>query len=431
MTTRKNALPLALFAAIAASAPATAPAQTTSVCPDGTTVCAPQTQEMGDTTETNSVDNSTSEATQLNPSANTNNSGDVITDVNNKAQASTHTGDVSATGGSANGNTSDNKSSASANNSMGQSNTGNSSSSTGASNSVSKGGSVGNTTAQGGAGGSGGSSVAKGGAGGSIADSGNSRLTDVGNASSAQGQQQRSDATGGQGGASTVRTGGATGGTSGANALGGTSGGNTIDTRNQSTSVSNVSYRTQFIPSITQAAPIAIVPGSQLQKDQSTCGPRKVVIKTPAEVMVKGLWRARIRTVGYNYELQDAEQPWRIVRMPDGSTRAYGHEVVEWSAVRNVSTASSLQIGGGGTGGDWGQAGIGGSGAIQDIQTRPTLRDCEVSYSPVIVEKIVPQIVETVRYIKPPVRKAKKRKPNPCLQQAIAECKVPGRGNIR
>lgn len=392
-------------------------------CPPDSTSCTIQQQQQGDVDNTSRADGTQSNTSQSgNSSASNSSNSGIDTSYDNSAQttqnATTETGDVSSR---ATGNTSQNQSSAgsSSDNSMGQSNTGTSTSeSTGGSvgNTTAAGGTVGNTTAEGGAGGT---SSAQGGEGGSLSDSGNA----------AQGQQQRSGsksvAAGGAGGTSGSSSRSGDSSAAGGYAAGGTSGGNVIDTRNQSTSVSNVSYRTQYIPSITQAAPIAVVPGSQLQKDQSSCGPRKVIVKSPAEVLVKGLWRARIRNVGYNYELQDAEQPWKIVRMPDGSTRAYGHEVVEWAAVRNVSVSSSLQIGGGGDGGDWAQAGLGGAGGIQDIQTKPTLYDCEVSYSPIIVERFVPQ------YIQVPapkhIQKKRKvyRKPAPKqLQDCINECKA-------
>lgn len=404
-----------LFAALFVSGPVFSQSIETSVCPDGTTVCAPQTQEMGDETNTNSVDNSQSEATQLNPSANTNNSGDITTDINNKAQASTHTGDVSATGGSANGNTSDNKSSASANNSMGQSNTGNSSSSTGASNSVSEGGNVGNIAAHGGSGGSGGTSMAKGGEGGSIADSGNAQISDVGNAAS------RSAASGGAGGRSASNS-GATGGVS--SAAGGQSGGNVIDTRNQSTSVSNVSYLN--MQAITQPHIPSVAQGGRVDfATQNHCGPLLERVERPIYDYKRGKAKqigvqeiAEERADGKRWHVENIDG--RIVRW--GSYAVYSHHV------GGVAGGFSIQLGGMSSDGNMGQGGAGFSRSRQVQGRLVDIFSCEyISRQPQIVE-VVKEVVREVPVasapvVNKPVRR-KIRRINKPLNDCIDECKA-------
>ncbi|QIN95280.1 hypothetical protein DLP3_117 [Stenotrophomonas phage vB_SmaS_DLP_3] len=283
----------------------------------------------------------------------------------------------------------------------------------------------------GGAGGEGGKGgTGYGGAGGSVAGSGNSANTNLNNATG--GSVGNTSATGGNatgGSVGNVSSGSSSGVTvgdtslannsnsqsgaySGGNSLSNgsasqsgatsSSGGNRTDSSannsggNSTTSVdaadrSVTNYESQalFIPSV-QAAPPSIVAGSTAIVDRGICGPRQGLVTEDVYGTYIGMVRKSKVYLGKSDRLVSIEgQPFLLDVGPDGVKRLIGHRPVSYIAVIGVAGSRSIGLGGGKTGGDWGNAGASGGSSMQRMVVQTNLEDCEFAHTapaPVVIE---------------------------------------------
>lgn len=290
-------------------------------------------QHIGDISESN--DGSSSWSSQVNPSSNSNQSGNSI-DADQRLQQSGNTVDQSgnkvsstATGGSALGNQSSNTNTTSAN--------------------------------------SGGNKVS------------GSNDTSIGNVSSnsggnklGQGQEQ------GQGQSQSSKV----------------SGGNTrVDASDRSrTSIdasdrSNHSYTDNskyiHIPTVTQPT-IPVVQGvSNIVSSSTACSPLQWVERDAVYGTYNGFFKTRKVFLGFDDSIHPlvAEnglpQYYYEHITPDGRKVTVGHHVISKTAILGVSGSRNFQLGGGGSQGSWGQAGGGASSNMQRLVTHYEVVLCE------------------------------------------------------
>lgn len=234
--------------------------------------------------------------------------------------------------------------------------------------------------------------------GGAVSGSGNSQSsgTGVGFGGNATG------GAGGQGGAggnvssalNTSAMGGAGGTGGGATAMGGAVGnvgnteaygGNFGDVggsgSGNSTNV-NTSNNTLFIPSHTQPATSTTVPSATLTRtvDNSGCGVRQQIVRTPIYATISGFWRDKQVQNGENFELVMATdaagnlEPWKTI-----NGEKFGHQVILDGAVLSQSSITGLSIGGNRGSGGGGSGSSNGGDALQQLASRIILRDCPVT----------------------------------------------------
>ncbi len=310
---------------------ATVNAQTPPTCPPGGTSCTISNQHQGDIDNRSSANNSQSNASQANPSSNSNQSGNTMSGTYDNRAQTTQNATNTTTG------TISSTTSSAA--------TGNRSSNDNKSSSNSGGNTLGNT----------------------MAGSGNSE----------QGQNQQA-----QGGAST-----ATGGVADARNSGGNSS-TTVDTSDRS----STSYSSQalFIPTV-QVAPPNIVAGSNIVVDRGSCGPLMAVESTPLNGVYFSMFGQRSVPLGTTD---------RLVAYHGGTFRAdgnrlIGHRPVSYIAVIGVAGSRSIGLGGGKTGGDWGNGGASGGSSMQRMVVQTTLEPCEYAVqAPVLIETAPKRIRE-------------------------------------
>lgn len=153
-----------------------------------------------------------------------------------------------------------------------------------------------------------------------------------------------------------------------------------VDASDRSTTnnVSRYDNHTLFIPTVTQPTLPATVAAANVSVQAGACGPRQVVTHRPVEGTFIGLFKSRRIAQGVTDSLEQAPDPFRYITLPDGSRRMYGHRVITYTTVVGVSGSRNVQLGGGGSSGNWGQGGYGTSSAMQQLVVRHTLEECEV-----------------------------------------------------
>lgn len=369
-------------------------------CPAGTINCS--NQHMGDTTTT--ADNTQSHATQIGNSTNSNQSGNSI-DAENNLQQSGNTVDQSGnrlgdSNSSATGNrldsNNDNRSSVgntSSNSGGNQMNGlgGAANATTGPVTSTSAGGSVtgsGNSTANGGAGGQGGQG-GTGGTGtalsGSLSGASNGdQTTTVANGSTSLSGASATSGDSLSGAAASTGDQSLTGSqdqaltnTTAASADG--SGNSEVGVRVDASDRSSNSYSAQalYLPSNPTNIPVGIA-GSNVTVYYGACGPLKAIETNAVTGTYFGLVRKHKVHLGHTDRIVPYQGAEYIERSyPDGSSRLFGHQAVRTVAVVSVAGGRSISLGGGQTGGGWGQAGAGGSSAMQQVVNQIDLELCE------------------------------------------------------
>lgn len=166
------------------------------------------------------------------------------------------------------------------------------------------------------------------------------------------------------------------------------SGGNRIDAS------SRYKNRTLFIPPVVPPTlPSTIAVGNMI-KETTACGPQMLVQSERVDGTFIGLFSKSRIAQGRNDTLVpylDANgnrEDYRRVDIERGGYRLYGHQFIIFSTVIGVASNRNVAIGGG-SGGSWGQGGMGSSSANQQIVTNIIARECEIgSFYP------QPEIVE-------------------------------------
>lgn len=379
-------------------------------CPAGTVTCNQSTQSMGDTSS--SADNGQTQSSNSGNSSADNNTGYAVTSGENNLQQSgnavTQSPEIyntngndhaqsTATGGAATGNRLD-----SSNINEGNKSTNDNHSSVG--NTSATGGNVGDTssTANGGAGGtslagalSGSESTSK------VNDSGNASqgqgqsqgIADSGNSSNknslgqssvnlnSQGQSSTNDIANKQGQSSEQ---GQAQSSRNDNSNANRTGDNRIDASDNSrtttvtTNVNNSRSDTLFIPVQAPAAP-SIIPGSTATVIVGQCGPMQTKTREPVYGTYNGWWRKHQIFLGYHdtvYTDGTADDLY-VERIIGGHKVLLGQRAVRTVAVINVAGQRQVGIGGGQTGGGWGNAAVGGGSSMQRVVQTTDLELCE------------------------------------------------------
>jgi hypothetical protein len=154
-------------------------------------------------------------------------------------------------------------------------------------------------------------------------------------------------------------------------------------TTTNTTNRTRVDNRQIYIPAIVpQSLPSQVAAGAII-RETTSCGPLQSVVKTPVTGTYYGTFRKRQVELGFTYDLQPftdeagREVVFHEVITGAGQTRLFGHQAIIYSTVAGVSGTRNLAVGGGGSNGDWGQAGGGGSVAAQRLVTHIQLRLCD------------------------------------------------------
>lgn len=166
------------------------------------------------------------------------------------------------------------------------------------------------------------------------------------------------------------------------------SGGNStvsVDAADRSTT--NYESQDLFLPSIHTAAP-ALVAGPALAVDRGVCGPRMDKRQERVNGTYVGIMKRSTIDLGVDDELVPASEPYRYWTAPNGATHVFGHQIVTFASVNGVAASRSIGVGGGKTGGDWGQAGVSSGSSVQRTILRVQLQECELQVAPrpVLVE---------------------------------------------
>lgn len=146
---------------------------------------------------------------------------------------------------------------------------------------------------------------------------------------------------------------------------------------------SSTQYESQalFLPSLPPVLPPGI-PGAVATVTYGQCGPLKAVESERVSGTYLGLFRKHKIDLGRSDRIVPYAGGEYIERKyPDGSVRLFGNMAVRTTAVLNVAGSRSVALGGGKTGGDWGQAGGGGGSAMQQLVTHIDLEPCEAFHS--------------------------------------------------
>lgn len=162
----------------------------------------------------------------------------------------------------------------------------------------------------------------------------------------------------------------------------------TIDSSDRSVREGDVS-QALFISTI-QAAPPSIVAGATAIVDRGVCGPRQGLVTEDVNGIYIGMFSQRKVYLGKSDRLVSIEgQKFLVDRGQDGVTRLIGQRPVSYIAVIGVAGSRSIGVGGGKTGGDWGQVGASGGSSMQRMVVQTNLEDCEYAHTapaPVIIE---------------------------------------------
>lgn len=133
------------------------------------------------------------------------------------------------------------------------------------------------------------------------------------------------------------------------------------------------------------SANLVVVPG--------VCGPRVKIVKTDIVGKRFGVWGGTSDVVqGQNDTIESADEPF----IAKGNYQL-GHIVTTLSAVVGASSGGSFSIGGFGKSGDGGQGGGAATGALQQIATTVTVRDCIFATGTVVTAPVVATNPYTVK----------------------------------
>lgn len=151
-----------------------------------------------------------------------------------------------------------------------------------------------------------------------------------------------------------------------------------------------------FLPTLPGAAP-TFVAGSSATVVASQCGPLMATESEDVNGIYLGLIRKHSIPLGRTDRIVPYEGGEYVSRSyPDGSTRLFGHRAVRTTAVLNVAGSRQVALGGGETGGNWGQGGAGGGSSMQRLVVQIDLEPCEAFHSvPAPVVVAVPAAVPT------------------------------------
>lgn len=152
-------------------------------------------------------------------------------------------------------------------------------------------------------------------------------------------------------------------------------------------SVTNYESQALVLPTIQTAAP-ALVANPALVVDRGVCGPRQAKVQERVNGTYVGLVKRSSIDLGVDDELTAAAEPYRYWTDPSGAVHVFGHQVVTFASVNGVAASRSVGLGGGKTGGDWGQAGASSGSSVQRTIIRIQLHECElpVAQREVLVE---------------------------------------------
>jgi hypothetical protein len=239
-----------------------------------------------------------------------------------------------------------------------------------------------------------------------VSDSGNSNNTNT-NTNTAQG---------GAGGSATGGAANATGGSVGDTSS--SSGGNTMTggdnsasntssnaasadgSGNSTTNVdasdhSSFSSQALYLPNIENAAP-SIVAGPMLIVDRGQCGPRQEKKTERVQGTYVGIIKRSSIDLGVDDELVDSATPYEYWTDPNGVQHVFGTQVVTFASVNGMAASRSIGIGGGQTGGGWGQGGASSNSSMQRTILRIQLQRCELP----LVQRPAPVVLPPVVHIR-------------------------------
>ena len=183
------------------------------------------------------------------------------------------------------------------------------------------------------------------------------------------------------GNSTAVTTGGATSGA--ASNVGDTaaSSDNAVGVNVDASNNSRYTSQALLLPSNPTNIPVGIA-GSNVTVYYGTCGPLKAIETNAVTGTYFGLVRKHKVHLGQTDRIVAYEGAEYIEKSyPDGSIRLFGHQAVRTVAVVSVAGGRSINLGGGQTGGGWGQAGAGGSSAMQQVVNQIDLEPCEAYHS--------------------------------------------------
>ena len=146
---------------------------------------------------------------------------------------------------------------------------------------------------------------------------------------------------------------------------------------------STTSYEAQalFLPTIQNAAP-ALVASPAITTERSECGPRVKKVTNGVQGTYIGLFVKSFIELGVDDELVQADEPYRYWTDKYGVEHVLGHQLLTTITVNGVASSRSLTLGGGSTGGDWGQAGGASGSSMQRTIVRVQVRECELPLAP-------------------------------------------------
>ena len=160
-------------------------------------------------------------------------------------------------------------------------------------------------------------------------------------------------------------------------------GSNTSTTNVDAADRSTTNYRSValVLPSVGVTAPSTVAVGNII-KETMACG----VLQSVQRDDVKGTYLGLFKKSEVNLGTDDTLVPfvneageetyYKRVLGSDGKYRLMGHQPVVYTTQLSVSGARNLNLGGGGSNQEWGQAGVGASSAMTRLVSKIQLRSC-------------------------------------------------------
>ena len=160
-------------------------------------------------------------------------------------------------------------------------------------------------------------------------------------------------------------------------------GSNTSTTNVDAADRSTTNYRSVslVLPSVGVTAPSTVAVGNII-KETMACG----VLQSVQRDEVKGTYLGLFKKSEVNLGTDDTLVPfvneageetyYKRVLGSDGKYRLMGHQPIIYTTQLSVSGARNLNLGGGGSNQEWGQAGVGASSAMTRLVSKIQLRSC-------------------------------------------------------